>query len=50
MDEIKTAPYEPHPDDPEALQRDCPVCPAKVGVWCGGLGDIHEERSSPAKE
>ena len=49
MDEIETAPYEPHPDDPEALQRDCPACPAKVGSWCGGIGDVHEERLKPLK-
>lgn len=36
--------YVPHPNDPAALTRVCPVCPADVGEWCGSFGDIHEER------
>jgi hypothetical protein len=43
-EKIEAAEYEPHPDDPAALQVDCPVCPAKVGFWCGGAGDVHQER------
>lgn len=42
--EVLVAPYEPHPNDPVELQNDCPICPAKAGFWCGGFGDIHEER------
>lgn len=37
--------YQPHPDDPPALRVPCPVCPADVGEWCGGFGDVHEERT-----
>lgn len=40
------APYEPHEMDPGALQVDCPVCPARVGAWCGGIGDTHREREA----
>jgi hypothetical protein len=42
--------YEPHPDDPQALQHVCPVCPADVGEWCGSFGDIHKEREKQPKE
>jgi hypothetical protein len=38
------APYEPHSDDPAALMIACPVCPAPIGAWCGGKGDVHQER------
>lgn len=37
--------YEPDAEDPKALQRACPICPADVGEWCGGKGDIHIERA-----
>lgn len=41
--------YEPAPGDPEALLRNCPVCVARIGQWCGGFGDIHIERRSAAE-
>lgn len=43
----RTHPTQRHPgqlEEPEALERKCPVCVANVGEWCGGRGDIHEER------
>lgn len=39
--------YEPHESDPPALTRPCKVCKAPIGSWCGGFGDIHDERLTP---
>lgn len=36
--------YEPHENDHDALTRACPVCPAGIGSWCGGVDDVHAER------
>jgi hypothetical protein len=41
--------YEPHESDPLALRRKCPVCPAAIGSWCGGFGDVHDERHTKAE-
>lgn len=41
---LPTAPYTPDADDPPALTIACPVCPAPIGTWCGGKGDVHQER------
>ena len=43
---IAQAAYEPHEDDPLELLVECPACKAKVGAWCGGFLDIHEERTA----
>lgn len=40
--------YEPHENDPLALRYPCPICPADVGEWCGGVNDIHTEREKLA--
>jgi len=41
--------YEPHQDDPRELTIRCPVCVADVGEWCGGINDIHQERTNAIK-
>jgi len=42
--------YMAHPDDPPELLHECPACHAPVGAWCGGFGDVHEERTELAKK
>lgn len=42
--------YESSADDPLALRYSCPICPADVGEWCGGINDIHAEREALVPE
>lgn len=41
--------YDHRSDDPMALTVACPVCPAQIGTWCGGFGDVHGERADLVK-